>query len=124
MSDFRAHTFRVSLAAFALIGCHRVPPAQPLTPAQSAARHPADAHLAALYDGSCRACHTSRDSGAPLSGDHTQWDARWAKGSGVLLQSAIGGYNTMPAGGQCATCTADDYRALIRFMADQPHQET
>jgi len=25
----------------------------------------------------------------------------------------------MPAGGQCATCTAADYTALIRFMADQ-----
>jgi cytochrome c5 len=102
----------------ALGACHAV---QPLTPAQAAARHPADAHLAALYDQSCRACHTSADSGAPLSGDHTQWDARWAKGPGVLLQNAVAGYNRMPAGGQCARCTADDYAALIHFMADQPH---
>ncbi len=93
--------------------------ASPLTPAQSAARHPADARLATLYEQSCRACHTSADSGAPLSGDHTQWDARWAKGQAVLLQNAVAGYNRMPAGGQCATCTADDYAALIRFMADR-----
>ena len=112
--------FRAVLIVAALTGCHGAPAAQPLTPAQSAARHPADVHLAALYDGSCRACHTNRDSGASLSGDHTQWDARWAKGSGVLLQSAIGGYSTMPAGGQCATCTADDFQKLIRFMADRP----
>jgi cytochrome c5 len=37
----------------------------------------------------------------------------------VLLQNAVAGYNRMPAGGQCATCTADDYAALIRFMADR-----
>jgi cytochrome c5 len=105
------------LATLVLAACHG---AQPLTAAQSAARRPADAHLAALYDGSCRACHTNRDSGAPLSGDHTQWDARWAKGPDALLQNAVAGYNKMPAGGQCATCTAADYAALIRFMADQP----
>jgi cytochrome c5 len=102
----------------ALGACHAAP--APLTEAQSAARHPADARLAALYDGSCRACHTRRDSGAPLSGDHTQWDARWAKGPDVLLQSAVSGLGAMPAGGQCATCTAADYAALIRFMADRP----
>ena len=107
------------LAVLVLAGCHGPPAAQPLTPAQAAARHPADPRLAALYDRSCRACHTNRDSGAPLSGDHTQWDARWAKGPGVLLQNAVAGYNGMPAGGQCATCTPADYSALIRFMADQ-----
>jgi cytochrome c5 len=108
------------LALLVLAACHATPAAQPLTVAQSAARHPADPRLAALYDGSCRACHTNRDSGAPLSGDHTQWDARWAKGAPVLLQNAVAGTNRMPAGGQCATCTAADYAALIRFMADQP----
>jgi cytochrome c5 len=111
---------RLALGALiTLSACHAAPPAHPLTPAQAAARHPADARLAALYDTSCRACHTSADSGAPLSGDHTQWDARWAKGSAVLLQSAVAGYNRMPAGGQCASCTAADYTALIAFMADQ-----
>jgi cytochrome c5 len=109
----------VVMVVLALAACHGAPPAPPLTEAQSAARRPADAHLAALYDGSCRACHTTRDSGAPLSGDHAQWDARWAKGAPALLQSAVAGYNKMPAGGQCATCTAHDYEALIRFMADQ-----
>ena len=109
------------IALITLAGCHAAPAAHPLTPAQAAARHPADARLAALYETSCRACHTSADSGAPLSGDHTQWDARWAKGPAVLLQSAVAGYNRMPAGGQCATCTAADYTALIAFMADH-HQ--
>lgn len=108
----------VVIALLGLGACHAAP--KPLTAQESAARHPADARLAALYDGSCRACHTNVDSGAPLSGDHAAWDPRWAKGAPVLLQSAVAGYNGMPAGGQCPTCTADDYRALIRFMADQP----
>ncbi len=107
------------LPALALAACHPAPTAQPLTQAQAAARHPADVGLATLYDGSCRACHTNRDSGAPLSGDHAQWDVRWAKGPDVLLQHAVAGYNGMPAGGQCTTCTPAEYAALIRFMADQ-----
>ncbi len=104
----------------ALSACHAAPTAPPLTTAQSAARHPADPRLAALYDRSCRACHTTPDSGAPLSGNHAQWDPRWAKGEDALLQSAVAGFGAMPAGGQCATCTAGDYRALIRFLADRP----
>lgn len=92
-------------------------PPQPLTPEQSAALKPADARLAALYEGSCKACHAVADSGAPLAGDRTQWDARWAKGEDVLLQHAQAGFAAMPAGGQCFTCTPADTAALIRFMA-------
>ena len=112
----RIERYGALLATVLLASCQA---AQPLTEAQAAARRPAGAHLAALYDASCRSCHTRRDSGAPLSGDHTQWDARWAKGPDTLLQHAVAGYNAMPAGGQCATCTAAYYTALIRFMADQ-----
>jgi cytochrome c5 len=35
----------------------------------------------------------------------------------VLLDHTIQGFNAMPAGGQCASCTPDDFKALIRFMA-------
>lgn len=99
----------------ALAACEAPP--QPLTPAQSAALKPADARLAALYESSCKACHTVADSGAPLTGDRTQWDARWAKGEAVLLQHTQVGFGAMPAGGQCFTCTPADMAALIRFMA-------
>jgi len=100
-----------------LAACQAGPSAKPLTPQESAALKPSDAKIATLYDQSCRNCHTLRDSGAPLSGDRTLWDVRWAKGMPVLMQNAIGGYNKMPAGGQCVACTAKDYEALIRFMA-------
>lgn len=104
-----------TLACVVLAGCHAAP--TPLTPAQSAALHPADPALARLYDRSCRSCHTIRDSGAPLAGDHSQWDRRWEQGLPTLLQHAVAGFNAMPAGGQCPSCTAADYEKLIRFMA-------
>ena len=103
------------LTPLALTACEAPP--QPLTPAQSAALKPRDVRLAQLYETSCKACHTVADSGAPLAGDRSKWDPRWAKGEDVLLTNAQTGFAAMPAGGQCFTCSPDDLRALIRFMA-------
>ncbi|MFO1255714.1 MAG: c-type cytochrome [Sphingomonadaceae bacterium] len=113
----RPHIAPAAVLALALAGCQQEPPAKPLTPQQSAKLKPADAHLAALYDQSCRSCHTVADTGAPLTGDRTKWDPRWAKGVSAMLNSAVQGLNGMPTGGQCFSCTPDDYRKLIRFMA-------
>jgi cytochrome c5 len=104
-------------SALVLAGCQGQPPAKPLTPAQSAALKPADVRLAGLYEQSCKSCHTVADTGAPLTGDRTQWDVRWKKGEPALLASAVSGLGGMPAGGQCFACTPDDYKALIAFMA-------
>lgn len=104
-----------ALTLIALAACKPAP--QPLTPQQSAALKPADARLAQLYEGSCKACHTVADSRAPLTGDRTQWDPRWAKGEDTLLAEAQVGFGNMPANGQCFECTPDDLKALIRFMA-------
>jgi cytochrome c5 len=35
-----------------------------------------------------------------------------------LLKSTVGGLGGLPPGGQCFACSAGDYEALIRFMAD------
>jgi cytochrome c5 len=51
--------------------------------------------------------------------DHDAWDPRWAKGLDTLTGHAILGFQSMPAGGQCAACTPADYRAIIRVMADR-----
>lgn len=100
-----------------LAACEGEPPAKPLTPEESAALAPTDPRIAGLYQQSCKSCHTVPDTGAPLTGDRTLWDARWAKGEQALLESTIGGINGMPAGGQCFACSPEDYQALIRFMA-------
>lgn len=93
------------------------PPSPEEIAARAASAAPADPRLAELYDSACRSCHAQADSGAPLTLDRAAWDARWRKGEAVLLENTISGFNGMPAGGQCFTCTPDDYRALIAFMA-------
>lgn len=104
-------------AGLLLASCQSEVPATPLTPQQSAALKPSNPRIAALYEQSCKSCHTVADTGAPLTGDRTLWDVRWAKGEPELLNNAIRGLNGMPAGGQCFSCSPDDYRTLIRFMA-------
>lgn len=78
---------------------------------------PHDAKIAALYQQSCRTCHSFGAGGAPLTGDRTAWDERWKKGLDALRSSTISGLNGMPPGGQCFACTPQDYEALITFMA-------
>ena len=110
------------LLPLALAACQ---PAEPVrSPAEiaahAAAMMPADARLADLYSHACKACHATPGTGAPLAGDRAAWSPRAAKGMSALMTSVVGGYKGMPAGGQCFSCTADDYKALVRFMADQP----
>ena len=88
--------------------------------ARAAGLAPSDPHLADIYSHSCKACHAIAGSAAPLTGDQAAWAPRLAKGEAALLTSIISGYQGMPAGGQCAYCTADDYRALIQFMSQKP----
>lgn len=95
-----------------LAACAPKPP-----PADPARLTPADARLAALYEGSCKACHAVAASGAPLVQDAKAWAPRWKQGEGVLLDHVVQGFGAMPAQGQCAACTAEDFRALTRFLA-------
>lgn len=108
--------FSALAVALALSACGQ--PAQPaLTPEQVMALTPADTRLAGLYETSCKACHAMPGNLAPQVRDRAAWDPRWKQGETVLLDHTIQGFNAMPAGGQCASCTPDDFKALIRFMA-------
>ncbi len=93
----------------------------PPTPEQIATRaatlRPADGHIAELYERSCKACHAEPRASAPLTGDLVAWRPRLAKGRAALVQSVLTGFNGMPAGGQCFTCTPREYELLIAFMA-------
>lgn len=100
---------------FVLSACGRDEPVP--SAADLAARHPADPHLDQLYQTSCKACHANPDSGAPPVGVAQAWKPRAAKGEAMLLAHVVEGVGGMPAGGQCFSCTPDDYRALIRFLA-------
>ncbi|MEQ1497322.1 MAG: c-type cytochrome [Novosphingobium sp.] len=106
----------ILMLALAACGTGEAPP-KPLTAEQSAAFSPKDARLAKLYANSCKGCHTVSGAQAPLTGDRTVWDPRWAQGEAGLLSAAIQGKKGMPAGGQCFECSPDDLKALIAFMA-------
>lgn len=70
-----------------------------------------------LFEQSCKTCHANPASPAPQMGDITAWDTRIAKGLPILVQSAMQGFNAMPAGGMCTVCTPEDFEAMIRYMA-------
>ena len=105
----------IAVAGLALCAC--APQAKPITPEQSAALVPADAQLAGLYETSCKTCHTIKASRAPLTGDAAAWAPRLKQGMPTLVGHTVQGFKAMPAGGQCAGCTAADYEALIDFMS-------
>lgn len=78
---------------------------------------PKDASMAALYERSCRTCHSQQASQAPLAGFEPHWKPRLAQGIPVLLGHVRNGFKGMPARGYCNDCTDQDYEALIRFMS-------
>jgi cytochrome c5 len=118
MVIFRARPPILILAtALALAACGQK--SAPPSPQELSTLKPDDAHLAALYDSSCKACHANPGSGAPLVHDHAAWEPRWSKGLPTLVDHAVVGFEAMPAGGQCSACTKSDYEKLIRFMADE-----
>ena len=71
----------------------------------------------AKYNKSCGVCHASGAAGAPKTGDVAAWAPRLAKGADVLVAAVTDGLNAMPPKGMCYDCTADDYKALIDYMA-------
>lgn len=92
-------------------------PASGIDERASRAMIPDDPALAEIYNRSCRRCHTEAATGAPLTGDSKAWSARMNKGMDVLVANTINGIGRMPALGFCMSCDADEFEALIRFMA-------
>ena len=127
-SDARSKPARDRLAWSLVFGCalcacgHDSMPS-PSDAAQAAvlaaSLHPADERLAALYDHSCRACHGNARANAPLTGDRAAWLPRLKKGKPELLSNVLTGFNGMPPGGQCFTCSTADIEALIAFMSNK-----
>ena len=71
----------------------------------------------AKYDKSCKVCHASGAAGAPKTGDVAAWEPRMAKGMDAMVLSVSNGLNAMPPKGMCYDCSADEYQALIEYMA-------
>ena len=69
------------------------------------------------YNKSCVVCHASGAAGAPKTGVAAEWEPRMAKGMDVLVESVDKGMGAMPPKGMCFDCSADDFKALIEYMA-------
>jgi cytochrome c5 len=85
---------------------------------------PTDTQIAAIYDRSCRSCHTIAATGAPLTGDAVAWAPRMAKGMPTLVDNVVGGFGGMPPFGMCMDCSAEEFEALISFMATAPQAKS
>ena len=70
-----------------------------------------------IYDQYCYSCHNPGLNGAPRLGDAEAWAPRLEKGMDTLVQSVTNGLNAMPPRGLCMDCTADQYKALIKYMS-------
>lgn len=106
----------------ALAGCgDSSSTARPHIVAESVKRVPQDPDIAAIYQRSCRSCHTVAATGAPLTGDTAAWAPRMEKGKNVMLDSVVNGFGGMPPFGLCMDCSAEQFEALIQFMAAGEH---
>ena len=102
------------LACFSLSACGE----DQVSSVDPASLSPADAHLAAIYDRSCKTCHADPDAAAPLTGDTGSWQSRLDKGMDVLLDNVVNGYEGMPPFGLCMDCSVEEFEKLIQFMAN------
>ena len=73
--------------------------------------------VADRYNKTCAVCHASGAAGAPKTGVVADWEPRMGKGMDVLVAAVENGLNAMPPKGMCFDCSADDYKALIDYMA-------
>jgi cytochrome c5 len=109
----------IVLALAGLAGCSGDPEPGPASFDPGAAQ-PADAALAEIYNRSCRSCHATGASKAPLTTDVAGWQPRLAKGMDTLLDHTINGFQGMPPMGMCFDCDEAQFEALILFMAGAP----
>ena len=67
----------------------------------------------------CVACHSQAINGAPIIGNKTMWSKRLSKGEDTLIQSAINGFELMPAKGGRTDLSDEDIAAAVRYMIKQ-----
>jgi cytochrome c5 len=77
----------------------------------------ASANVEERYKASCTFCHSTGAAGAPKTGDKAAWAPRLEKGMETLIKNSKSGIGGMPPMGMCATCTDEDFKALIEYMS-------
>jgi cytochrome c5 len=108
---------RSLLMSVALLGLAVGPArAADAAPGAEAAGQPGPAVMR-KWSRSCALCHVDGNGGAPRIGHPEEWQPRLAQGRDVLLDHTLNGFNKMPPLGYCMSCEAEDFQALIDFMA-------
>ena len=69
-----------------------------------------------IFETVCTACHSTGVLGAPKYGDKPSWEPRIAKGEATLIQSALNGFNKMPARGGQPNLSDDEVKATVQYM--------
>ena len=117
-----ARSFLLIGLSLALVACGGGSSGSGSAISESASRAlaPSDAALAEIYNRSCRSCHTISATGAPLTGDVAAWSERMNKGMNTLVDNVVNGFGGMPPYGMCMDCDAEQFEALILFMAEGP----
>lgn len=118
-----------AMLALSLSACggNDAPPPETSKPAASPqAAAPAPAPVAnggegeKIYKKVCALCHASGVAGAPIPGNHGDWDARIAQGNDVLYKHAIEGFTgekgMMPPRGGGSSLTDDEVKAGVDYM--------
>lgn len=109
------------LLALGIAACGSPEPPAKAAPAVPVTAPPAaDPAVMRIYEQTCKACHGLPGTGAPLTGDAAAWAPRVAQGMDTLLEHTIAGFKGMPPLGSCGDCGEDEFRALIRYMAQIP----
>jgi cytochrome c5 len=72
---------------------------------------------AAVYENYCFGCHAMGAGGAPKFGDAAAWDKLMKDGKDKVYNNAIHGLNGMPPMGTCTTCTDEQIRQAVDYMA-------
>jgi len=102
---------------------------KPAASPQAAAPAPAPTPVASggegekIYKKVCALCHSSGVAGAPIPGNHGDWDARIAQGNDVLYKHAIEGFTgekgMMPPRGGGSSLTDDEVKAGVDYMVSK-----
>lgn len=71
-----------------------------------------------VYENRCKTCHDRNTQGAPMPDDEYEWNKRAAKGTDVLMEHIINGYQRtlMPARGGCLNCSDEELRNALNYI--------
>ena len=73
----------------------------------------------AVYEASCKACHSGNIPSAPGVGKKDEWGPRIKQGQETLHKHAIEGFKGMPAKGGNEGLSDDEVKAAVDFMANE-----